>query len=596
MSRTFGWVQNPNRLETLKYITGIFQKDSDSNIDLRTNRLPKLLEYRFITREHYDQFILELSKEKIEISYDLLKGKGLNGAKSRKDAICTGIVQAAIDAHSSSKFIVREDGNEEKIKKPYVDDWTADGYLRWAVSTGLIKHSPSTDSCKITDLGVRLVHAKDTVEEQEVFTQALLSYPPVYRVLEILSDQKPKTKFEIGAQLGFQGEMGFTSIPQEIFVYDYSTAPAAKQQDIKQNEEGDSDKYARTIANWLSQMKWVKPMYKDVTETYLGTTYTITLRAWQITRAGELALKKSKGGSSNARIPKIVKFEMLATKVPNANYIRLRRAQILNSLKTGKTIASIQQYLHGSGITETESVIQDELDNFQNIGITISKDGGKYKLVDIIIGLEILPSPSAIRKEHITELKDKIRKKLHHISHSYLLLVDLAYSDADTKAKKNLEAKEFEIQTAKLFTKELDFSGSRLGDSNRPDVILSYGTQGTIIDNKSYKDGFNLDAGCRDEMSRYIEENQQRIPGVPSNEWWKSFDPSVTDFTFLFVTSYLKGNFKKGLSYISTMRKIQGACVNVENLLYLAENIKSGKTSYTEFFSLFNNEEIVIGS
>ena len=97
-------------------------------------------------------------------------------------------------------------------------------------------------------------------------------------------------------------------------------------------------------------------------------------------------------------------------------------------------------------------------------------------------------------------------------------------------------------------------------------------------------------------MSRYIEENQQRIPGVPSNEWWKSFDPSVTDFTFLFVTSYLKGNFKKGLSYISTMRKIQGACVNVENLLYLAENIKSGKTSYTEFFSLFNNEEIVIGS
>ena len=101
-----------------------------------------------------------------------------------------------------------------------------------------------------------------------------------------------------------------------------------------------------------------------------------------------------------------------------------------------------------------------------------------------------------IRKEHITELKDKIRKKLHHISHSYLLLVDLAYSDADTKAKKNLEAKEFEIQTAKLFTKELDFSGSRLGDSNRPDVILSYGTQGTIIDNKSYKDGFNLDEMC----------------------------------------------------------------------------------------------------
>ena len=57
----------------------------------------------------------------------------------------------------------------------------------------------------------------------------------------------------------------------------------------------------------------------------------------------------------------------------------------------------------------------------------------------------------------------------------------------------------------------------RLGDSNRPDVIISHDNFGTIIDNKSYKDGFNIDKKCADEMSRYINENQRRIPELPSN-------------------------------------------------------------------------------
>ena len=62
------------------------------------------------------------------------------------------------------------------------------------------------------------------------------------------------------------------------------------------------------------------------------------------------------------------------------------------------------------------------------------------------------------------------------MDHKYLVLVDLAYSDASTKGKKNADAREFEIQTAELFTRELNFSGMRLGDANRPDVIISYET------------------------------------------------------------------------------------------------------------------------
>lgn len=64
-----------------------------------------------------------------------------------------------------------------------------------------------------------------------------------------------------------------------------------------------------------------------------------------------------------------------------------------------------------------------------------------------------------------------------------------------------------------------------------------------IIDNKSYSEGFNIDMCSADEMSRYIKENNQRIIGIRLNEWWKNFPTNVEKFTFLFITSFLKGHF-----------------------------------------------------
>ena len=96
-------------------------------------------------------------------------------------------------------------------------------------------------------------------------------------------------------------------------------------------------------------------------------------------------------------------------------------------------------------------------------------------------------------------------------------------------------------------------------------------------------------------MSRYINENRQRISGIPSNEWWKNFPAEITNFTFLFVSSFFKGRLADQLAYISkTQNDIKGAALNVEYLLYLAELLKTGKMSYHEFFDLFANEEIKI--
>lgn len=147
----------------------------------------------------------------------------------------------------------------------------------------------------------------------------MLSYPPVIRIISLLKETSEQTKFELGSKLGFIGELGFTSIPQEIFLYDYCNAPPAEKFEIRSNFEGDSDKYARGIASWLIQMKWVTSHRKNITATYEGKNYSANLQVYSITRAGEKALLKAHGNSSNPKLPRIVMFEMLASnKTPNA--------------------------------------------------------------------------------------------------------------------------------------------------------------------------------------------------------------------------------------------------------------------------------------
>ena len=244
VKRTFGWIQNPGDLKKLKQIVSIFQANSQTHEWLTTIRLPLLLRFRLINPDDYNIFQSELSKPAIEIEYSTLKGKGF-GSSSRKNALCSGIIQAVIDAQSSRTY-TDDNGNTVTMKKPYTDDWSAEGYLRWAISCGLLKYSNVTDTCKISSLGQKLASSKDDSQvEREALTEALLSYPPVIRILSLLKEKAEQTKFELGSRLGFIGELGFTSVPQEIFLYDYCMADADERSNIRSNFEGDSDKYAK---------------------------------------------------------------------------------------------------------------------------------------------------------------------------------------------------------------------------------------------------------------------------------------------------------------------------------------------------------------
>lgn len=593
-NRTFGWIQNPGNLNTLKEVVGVFLKNSDSYLNLLNYKLPLIKKNAFITDEDYANIVnvLTLGTD-IVVPYNIAKGRGA-GKLGRAKALCSGLVQAVISAQKTITMIGLNDVSFSD-NKPYTDDWTADGYLRWAVSTGLLDYNAQNDTCTISSIGKKLVRTADnSKEEQDVFEQVLLSYPPVYRILTLLSDHKLHTKFEMGQKLGFKGELGFTSIPQNVFVYDFCSAGTSKARTtIRSNMEGDADKYARMIANWICKLGWADTKTKEVTETYFGSTHKMNLQAWHITREGERAIIRSDGNSSNRRISKIVKYEMLASKISDCDYVRFRRANILNSLKTERSLSSIQKYLKDFLLEESLATIQDDITNFENIGLRIVCKNDKFKLLDDIIGLEIPYNTAKLGKSSLTMLKDKIRSQLHNIDHKYLVLVDLAYSNASSRVQKNLDAKEFEIETANLLSSEIGFRAERLGDSNKPDVLMEYDKFGTIIDNKSYKDGLSISAGLRDEMARYVEENDVRQPNIPPNEWWKWFSNSTEEYTFLYVTSFLKGNFSSQIKYISDLRNVKGAAISIENLLYFAEALKSGAMEKKIFFSQFNNDEIV---
>lgn len=587
--RTFGWIENSGDLGGLKKVAGIFVKDSDAHRNLIKEKLPLLFKNKMISKEDYDKFISVLRNDKNPLPYAILKGRGC-GSGTRSKAKCTGLVQAVLEGQKKVSVVTKK--GKQTIKKPYTDDWTAECFLRWAVSTGILEYNEKEDTCQITRLGRTLVTSNER-NEKEVQKKALMHYPPVQRVLQILKEEKDCTKFEIGSKLGFVGEKGFTSIPLGYFMALMADSPEDEKGRIRNNVEGDSDKYARMIAGWLCKVGWVKMEKKEKVAIYGGTTYQGTLSVYNITPIGEKALKDARGNSSKSRIEKIVPFQMLATKVPDVEYVRTRRGYIIQCLKKPKTIDEIQKDLKNHDFFENQETIKDDIRGLENIGLFIElNQSGRYKIKEKIVGLQI--PTKKLNKADITELKDKILANLRELDHRYLILVDLAYSDTD-KQQKSVDAREFEIKTAELFTQELSFKGERLGDADKPDVVVWKKEKGIIIDNKSYKDGFSIGRSNEDEMSRYIDQAKRQRPKHPQNEWWKIFkDNAVTNLYFLFVTSFLKNDFKKNLDSLAVRQEIGGGAISVESLLYMAEKIKRGNMEEENVFDLISNDEIRI--
>jgi len=145
------------------------------------------------------------------------------------------------------------------IKKKWT--WDARCRIKAICASGMVEIDREKQGYHLTPLGKELCSTPKsdkyfrrmrllTCEEIEIFRRGILTNPPVISVLSILNDSRKNrngalSKYDVGRQLGFVGDVGFTHYEAEFVV----------QSGRKFNDaEGEADKWARTIISWLMQV------------------------------------------------------------------------------------------------------------------------------------------------------------------------------------------------------------------------------------------------------------------------------------------------------------------------------------------------------
>lgn len=567
--RTFGWVQDPSDFNALYRVVSIFNESSQIHKELVENKIAKLIE----ERDGRERLLIALNSRPLKLKYGDLVGTAFS---PRSSARCNGIVQATVEGQ----------------QRPFISDWPADNFIRWAQCLGFIKYNYYDDTFEITEIGLEFSNSEEE-KRSEILEEALLSYSPAVRILSLLEDGTPKTKFELGQNLGFVGEDGFTSLPQDILVMTLANEESVQEKNkLRTDTEGSSDKYARMIAKWMIKLDLLKQITKTVTVQVGNLTYTENIgQSYVITAKGIKALNKARGRSKFKRIPKNIFWEMLATKGVDRDYIRTRRAYIIKILsenKNGITLEEIRDKLELLYMTsELFTVVKDDIEGLINIGLNITIKNSKYYFDDAINDF-IIPrvKDNKNEKSEITIKKDELREQLDTLSHEYLSLVDLSFDSKQNRL--------FEMKVVELLTKECKYKGLHLGGSRKPDGIIYTSdlsiNYGVIIDTKAYSKGYDLPISQVDEMARYVEENNRRDKTMNPNEWWNNFNKDVDEFYFTFISGDFKGNIEEKLERITIRTNRNGAAIAIMSLIKLANEIKAQRMNLEDVKHVFQNK------
>ena len=572
-TRAFGWVQDASNINSLCDVVAVFDSESDFHNRLISELIPNLVS----ESDGKSKMIDALNSKPLSLKYKLLTGTSFT---PRSTSRCNGIIQAAVKGQ----------------KRPFLGDWPADNYVRWAHAVGFIKYNYADDSFSITQNGLKLTHATSPAEKESILINAILSHPPAYRILSLLKNPDTQlTKFELGEKLGFNGEEGFICYPVRSIVAALAESKKTKGQNkISSNWESSSDKYARTIAQWLHHLGLIDNCKKDVTVEYGHNLYSASLGAFCITPKGERILRNIDGNSKHPKTKKIVSYEIFATKGSDREYLRLRRALILKCIVENKnkaTYEEIQKSLKTHSIDDSIETIKDDVLGFINLGLNITTSDNSVFLNDIIADFQIPVYKDLTSKSELSKEKDEIRKQLKSLSHDYLSLMDLAFDPKQNRL--------FEIKAMDLFLNECGFYGRHLGGANKPDGVLyteeTYSIKsenknyGIIVDMKAYSGGYNLPIGQQDEMKRYISNNQKRDEKINPTKWWNEFPDYLNKFYFMFVSGTFKGDIADKLNKIYLETKTSGAAMQIISALLIADKIKSNEMSLKDFQDKFCN-------
>ncbi|WP_461213054.1 restriction endonuclease FokI C-terminal domain-containing protein [Lacticaseibacillus sp. GG6-2] len=579
--RAFGWVQNPSDFQSLQRVVQIFDAESSYYQNELPDKVTQYIPFADV-REH---LLAQLSQNVDSFSYPELVGssKTINGQtpEKRSLAVADALIQVTIPSQSA-----------KTTGKYWTDNWTADGYLRWAVSFNFVAVDRDSDRYSLTAFGKQLSQAATPEQLTAVMQRGLLAYPPATRILTILSPDGVKlTKFQIGRLLGFSGESGFTSYANDLMVDLLTNAEQTEVSQVRNNIEGTSDKYARMIAGWLKKVGFVKTERQKIVSQRLNKKIA-GFQTYAITGPGLHRLRQANGSAKNKRLSKFVMWEFFATGGTDRGYVRTRRALILQALMQTPTKSFVQllKELAAKGIQDPEAVIRNDIDGLNRIGITIDVRDKRLKLQDVLHPFDIPASHQTI----IHQLSEREQLKAQFLTETtldphFIALLDIAYD-----SNKN---QDFEMLTTELFAQVYGLNAIHLGHARKPDAIVFTDKFGLIVDTKAYSQGYSRNVNQADEMVRYVTENHHRDAGINPNRWWESFAPEIPAdrYYFLWVSSHFNGEFAKQLDYTAKRSHARGGALAVKQLLIGADQVLKGQLDVDTLPTFMTNQEIHFG-
>jgi hypothetical protein len=544
--RALGWVQDPGKLQTLRTVVTLFspahstklQDTARASLQLPPNELSAVI-------------------GKLQsVSGVTLTFKELVGSKGKRNGLLPAVLPGQRGAGMST--------------------WACDNFLRWGQALGYLDFDRAKDAFSITSAGKQLLScAEGGVDERKCHVSSLLSYPPAQRLLKLLGgSSRPLTKWELGAELGFVGEDGFTSYsPQRI--YDWIASVGAEEaREIRADVEGTSDKYARMVCGWLESVQLVSK--HEVSRVATDGTRVDGLLAYGLTGQGQHVLTRLRGQGGNSRPTQLVSWEMLATKPKGETrtWRRNVRAELLLELsaagKSGRSVAALALHLHSKCLTTPEPAVRDHLVGLQRIGVDVEENGNKWRLLSPVAGLSIPPYGMAVVPREV-ELDNLLRVNIRHLDHKYLILAQLAYGGRS-------EAAELERVTAELLTDELGVPGITLGGPHKPDGAVWDDSRTVLIDTKAYSGGYGASVEDQRAVAAYVRALSRRQGS--GTEWWDPVPATANSrFGFCFISGSFTAKAHENIAGVlseldpADSQKTVGLNLAVEHLLTVADSL-----------------------
>lgn len=462
-------------------------------------------------------------------------------------------------------------------------EWDARCRIKAIHAVGLVKIDRAIRGYELTDLGRELKNCQRgqgnkgrrrglSQDELNIFKKGLLTNPPVVRILRLLNEDRKHSdtglsKYDIGRQLGFVGDIGFTHIaPHWVAQQGYSF----------NDKEGDADKWARTILSWLCQVRWVvEAGYHTINGKKLRL-YRAIPEVDRILRYGANSIKRN------------VPSEMLCSNHhPFPKLVQKRRVIILRELsKQHLTTRELKRKLESEGIEASEMVCQFEVVNLINAGFTITESGGYYKLKDKIeLDIEELGQPDGRVEDRVEDMIEELVVRYERTIPGRLIdhLVRYGYNDA--------KAVEFEAVVAEYF-RFLGYDADYLGQGRGrvPDILVKWkhpniyaNSYGLIVDAKATRKMYSFPASDKRKMKEYIAKYGPSL-----------LEEKIPNHAFSFVSSGFTNNVIPHLKEISKATNIGGCAIAVGVLLEFGDKVVKGQLKVGEMYNMFNLNDLFV--